>query len=101
MVIDITLSNAKVYDISKVDILLGETFTLNTNGDGSEDITSDHDNVLEITELGPNCKCVAKTVGISTIRWMNQADQVIDKVLITVFTPANDLGLTADAPVSK
>jgi hypothetical protein len=105
MQVDIVLKNAKVYDIGKADILLGESFNLLTNGDGTEDLFSDHDEVLQVNQTGINAVCSALAVGVSKLRWMNAApgtsSGVIKEVIITVFTPANDLGLSADAPVAK
>ena len=102
MKIDITLPNGKFYDIpAKADILLGETFLVTTDGDGTETITSDHDSVLDITEQGTGVKAIAKNVGTSTLRWLNTNDGLIDKITITVYTPATDLGLSADAPTIK
>lgn len=106
MQVDVTFSNAKVYDINRIDVKLGEKFFLTTNGDGSEDLFSDNDPVLDITTNGTQVSLTASKVGMSRLKWINTAGTgVIKDVVITVMDnilpPASDLGLTADSAIPK
>lgn len=106
MQVDLTLSNARVYNIDTIDIKVGEHFFLTTNGDGTEDLFSDNDQVLDIVTSGKGASLTAAEVGTSKLRWMNVAgNAVIKQVTINVMSeilpPASDLNLTSDTPILK
>ena len=106
MQVDVTFSNAKVYDINRIDIKLGEKFTLSTSGDGSEDLFSDNDPVLDLTTNGTNVTGTAAQIGTSKLKWINTAGtgiikDVVINVLSEILPPASDLGLSADSAIPK
>lgn len=105
MQIDIILSNARIYDINKVDIVIAEKFSLIPD-DTTKDIRlfADNDPVLDIVQNKTSIDVVASDIGMSTILLMNPSMQVEKTLYINVvasLTPATNLNISAEPPVLK
>lgn len=105
MNVDVSFSNAKVYNIERFDVVIGQKFSLFT--DSAEPIKwfSDNDPVLAISANGMNADIEATGLGESIIFIMDAAFTVIKKLTIKVVSailePAATLGLSSDPPVDK
>lgn len=98
MKVDIVFAFAKVYDISKVDIELGQKFSL--IGDKGEKGTiwfSSNDKVLDIDVVENTAVVLAASSGSSIILVANSNLVIVKRIDITVNdTKAASLGLTYD-----
>lgn len=109
MKVDVTFSTGKVYNIAPsgigyIDIKTGESFLLETDGDGSEDWFSSNDPVLDITVDGKSGSVKAASGGESIIRIMNSYNQIVVQLNINsknIIQSATDLGLSSDTPQPK
>lgn len=105
MQIDILLSNARVYDIVKADILINEKFSLLSNDSVTETKWfSDNDEVLSMIVNKNNANIVATKEGQSTILIMNNSFEILKTLTIVVkqtLESAVSLNISADSPVSK
>lgn len=81
MVVDVLFKFAKVYDITKLDVVKGESFSLIANLDPTMHWFSDNDPVLEITS---NTDIVAREVGHSTLLILNETFNVVKQIDVTV-----------------
>lgn len=104
MQVDLTLKNARVYDVNRLEILLGEQFTLDTDGTAADQWFSNNDPVLSIlADAGNQALCHADQVGACIIK-IESAEQVVKVLHVEVVTTterAADLGVTAGTPEPK
>jgi hypothetical protein len=84
MNIDVLTSVSKSYNVKKIDILKGQSFTLLT--DAPDDIRwfSDQDNVLNITATGKKANIVAANTGQSQIMFIDSANGLADNFFVNV-----------------
>jgi hypothetical protein len=105
MQVDITFDFAKVYNIEKADIAVGQKFTLNTDYAAASKWYSDNDPVLSLKVSGNSAEVEAKETGTSTILIMNEANGIektlVFKVVDSIQPMAADLGLKAGEPETK
>lgn len=105
MQVDASFQFAKVYDITKIDVVRGQEFTLNTDYSGASKWFSDNDPVLELKVTGNDAKATAIDIGTSTVLIMDLNKTVIKELTISVVDSilpvATSLGLKADMPVLK
>lgn len=104
MQIDIAFDFAKVYNIERADVVVGQSFTLLSDFDNGKWF-SDNDPVLSLRVNGKDADVVANEKGSTTILIMNSVLEV-QKILTinvvdTIVTPASSLGATAGAPILK
>lgn len=82
MKINVVFDFAKVYDVSRIDVVKGQKFSLEADQDGK--IFSDNDPVLDLKQSGLITDIVAAEVGTS-ILWMVGADkQILKELTISV-----------------
>jgi hypothetical protein len=105
MKVDISLSNARVYDISRADIIKGQKFSLLTDAPDGSTWYADNDPVLSLKVNGSSATVSADAVGTSSILIMDSNRSILKELIISVVDAvvplATQLGLTADAPVQK
>lgn len=109
MIVDIILSNARVYNIEKVDIRQGEKFSLLTDAaaDSKHDWFANNDAALSITgnENGSVVDITADEVGPVTLLVLDPNLATIKRITINVLEaivpPAASLGITAGEPENK
>ena len=106
MIVDLSLSNAKIYNIFEVmDIKQGETFLLTTDSVDPVMFFSNNDAVLGLTESDTSVSGTALALGTADILIMNSGLSILKKLVINVVAaivePAKALNPTADTPVSK
>ena len=84
MNIDVLTSVSKSYNVKKIDILKGQSFTLLT--DGPQDIRwfSDNDSVLDITATGNKANILAANTGQSQIMFIDSANGLADNFFVNV-----------------
>ena len=102
---DIKFEFAKVYDIERADVVIGQKFSILTDYEGPTQWFADNDKVLAIDVSGNNAEIEATAEGKSTVLIMNPDLLIIKKITINVVPAildlAVDLGATADEPVNK
>ena len=107
MKVDLSLSNAKIYNIfEEMDIKLGETGLLTTDSDHPVDFYAKSDAVLNIIEADTTASFVAASIGTSVIYIMDRdGDDVVKKLVINVVAaitePATALNVSTEPPVPK
>lgn len=105
MKVDVAFSFAKVYDVSRIDVVKGQKFSLVTDFTGVSKWFSDNDPVLDLKVTDNNADVEATAAGTSTVLIMDQNKAVLKELTIAVVEAlaplATSLGLTADAPVEK
>jgi len=106
MKVDLSLSNAKIYNIFEVmDIKQGETFLLTTDSTVPVMFFSNNDAVLNLVEADTTVSGTASGLGTADILIMDAGLGILKKLVINVVAaivePATALNVTADAPVSK
>lgn len=105
MQVDINFAYAKVYDMHRAEIVLGQKFSLFANFEGEKKWFADNDKVLALGADGNKAEVEATGVGTSVILIMTPQLRVLKKITIIVVDaiaePAKELGVTADAPVPK
>jgi hypothetical protein len=104
MQVDIVLKNAKVYNMDKADILLGESFGLETDGFDDQEWFANNDPVLTITGSGKNVAVKADAIGKSIIQIEDSGFNRMKTITINVvgtLEQAATLGVTADAAEPK
>jgi membrane carboxypeptidase/penicillin-binding protein PbpC len=104
MQVDVVFQFAKVYDITRIDVVKGQKFSLETDSVKPLSWFANNDKVLSLDKEGINAEVTASGVGTSTILLMD-GEQAIKKLTISVIEEilpeATSLGLSADEPVSK
>lgn len=106
MVIDVKFDFAKVYDITKFDVSIGQKFSLLTDDTTSLKWFSDNDPALamDVKDTGI-VEVEATTVGTSIILIMdanfNPLKQLTINVVDKILNPATDLNLSAGTPIDK
>lgn len=105
MQVDISLDNARIYNIEKADIVKGQKFTLNSDYAETSHWFSDEDQVLSIKVTGSTAQVEAKELGKSTILIMNADYDSIKTLTFNVVESiepmATDIGVSAAEPVNK
>lgn len=82
MIVNAVFDFAKAYDIARLDVVIGQKFSLETDTPGK--LFSDNDPVLDLTPKGNNVDVVAAEVGTS-ILWIVGADkQILKELTISV-----------------
>jgi hypothetical protein len=94
--------NVTAYDVEKVDVLVGETFTINLPEETEPvEFFFNNDSVLEITAEGTKAIVKALSGGDCVIK-LERDDDVLKKLYISVYTKqAVDLNPVAGTPVLK
>jgi hypothetical protein len=78
--------NVTAYDVEKVDVLVGETFTINLPEETNPvDFFFNNDSVLDIKAEGTKAIVKALSFGDSVIK-LERNDQVLKKLFISVYT---------------
>lgn len=109
---DITFNNARVYDFTQAEVVLGQEFEVRIEElDPAKGATlrwfSDNDSVLdiEVAPTGMSADFIAKTEGSSTILIMepnkNIAKELRISVLKAILPPADTLEVKASEAVPK
>jgi hypothetical protein len=106
MKVDLSLSNAKIYNIFEVvDIKQGEAFLLTTDSTSPVMFFSNNDPVLSLVEADTTVSGTASGLGTADILIMDQGLTILKKLVINVVAaivePATALNITADAAVPK
>lgn len=105
MQVDIKFTYAKVYNLHRAEVVLGQKFSLVADFEGDNKWFADNDKVLALDADGNKAEVEATGLGTSLILIMNPGFRVLKKITIIVVDaiaePAKDLGVTADAPVPK
>ncbi len=105
MNVDISFDFAKIFNIQKwVHVVKGQKFSLFTDAEGEIKFFTDNDPVLNLSPTGPNVDIEATELGDSTLLILDNNFSVIKEIVFSVVSsinPAEKLGLTADAAVSK
>lgn len=103
--VHVFLKNAKIYNVSILDIVQGEEFTLVTDAPEGTTWFFDNDEVLEMKVSQKDAKVTAMELGKSTILLMLPSRQVIKEISIEVIEkvedPASTLNAKADEPEIK
>lgn len=104
MQVDAVFQFAKVYDVTRMDVVKGQEFELLTDLSQPANVFADNDKVLSIDFQGANGKLKATEAGTSHVLFMD-GRQIIKELTISVIDEivpmAASLGLSADAPVLK
>jgi hypothetical protein len=108
MTANIIFSNAKVYNFAKADVLLGQEFAIEIDGDipGDESESSwfaNNDSVLSVNSANPKLVQVKATnIGDCKMLLMSVGNTVQMELNIHIFSnDAATLNLSAEAPVYK
>lgn len=106
MQVDVIFSNARVYRVKKMDVVLGQKFSLVTNNAAPIRWFFNNDIVLSLTETTNGADVEATSFGESTLLMIDESFNLLGVVIINVVNEigtgkAVDLGLTADEPVTK
>lgn len=104
MRVDVSFDFAKVYNIERFDVVIGQNFTLLSDFDNGKWF-SDNDPVLSLRVNGKDVDAKAVEKGTTTILIMN-TEHVIQKTLTInvvdeILPMAASLGVTAGTPVPK
>lgn len=104
MQVDISFDFAKIYNIEKADIVVGQRFTLLTDYEGGR-YFSENDPVLTLKPMGKDVEGEANEIGTSTILIMDNAYAILKTLTINVVSAiipmATNLGATVDETVIK
>jgi len=106
--LDVSFGNAKIYDVTKFDVKVGEKFTLTlyeTESSPNLKWLWSNDPVLESEQKNNTSDVIAKKVGISELYLLGE-DMKVAKILSInvvedIIEPATNLGLAAESPVMK
>lgn len=103
--VDLTLFNARIFDVNSFQVIVGETFTLNTDITGETRWFSDNDPVLGIKVTGNNAEVQALLEGSCTILIMDAKKNIQKELTINVYmnlpVPADVLEVSAETPIQK
>lgn len=109
--VDITLSNARIYDVKSIEIAKGEKFTLDAivpSGhpiDTIYEVFSNNDGVLNLDVRKNTIKAEAVSEGGSAILLMDSNRQIMKTIVVTVMSSitelASTLEFTPEPPVFK
>lgn len=109
--VDITLSNARIYDVKTIEIAKGEKFILDAIvpddqlPDTIYEVFSNNDGVLNLDVRQNTIEVEAASVGGSAILLMDSNRNIMKTVVITVFETITELATTLelipDPPVFK
>lgn len=104
MQIDIAFEFAKVYNIERADVVMGQNFTLLSDFDNGKWF-SDNDPVLSLRVNGKDADVVANEKGSTTILIMNsvlEVQKILTINVVDAIVPlASDLGIAAGDPIPK
>jgi hypothetical protein len=105
MQVDVSFQFAKVFDITKFEVVLGQKFTLFTDSSTAIDWFADKDSVLALTEGDTWTDVEATALGTSIILIMDSGLNAVKKLTIEVVAaivePAKSLNVSADPAVAK
>lgn len=105
MKVDISFTNAKVYDIlDKVDIVKGEDFILHTDSTTPLEFFANNDPVLTLIQDESDIKGTAESVGSSTIIIMDanlNRLKILHINVVETVEMTSTLGLTVGNPEPK
>lgn len=105
MQVDISLKNARIYNVDKVDIVVGEKFILDTDLTIPSKWFSDNDPVLSLAVGDISVEGTADKVGTSTILIMDENFQILKtlkfNVVEAIVPMASKLVVIPDAPELK
>jgi hypothetical protein len=109
MQIDITLSKARIYDVTRVDVAVGEPFTFNILEAQPEKpywfVDNDPALDIEVSESGMEFTATAKKKGFATILIMSRNFTLLKQLTVNVETEvlpkATKFKVTVGEPVKK
>jgi hypothetical protein len=105
MIVDVTLTNAKFYDVQrKFDIVLNEPFIISTDSKTPLIWATVNDAALEVIEHDTTLEAKATKLGKALVIIYNAGMEVQKQLEINVVADTNqaeDLGATAGTPVPK
>lgn len=106
MKVDVSFFNARVFDVSRIDVITGQIFGLDTDFPGDCLWFSDNDPVLEINvTAGSSATLKALKEGVCTLLLMAPDRKILKEITINVVAqilpPADTLAATTGTPVSK
>jgi hypothetical protein len=105
MQIDISFDFAKVYDIEKFDVVLGQKFSLQSDSTEKLKWFSDNDPVLSIKDSGTNADGEATALGESTILLMDEnlveQKRLTVRVVQAIVQQATELGISSGEDIPK
>lgn len=105
MQVDISFDFAKVYNIEKADVVIGQKFSLFSDATTQTQWFSNNDSVLSLKVIGNNADAEATELGDSIILIMDASfaiqKQLSIRVVDAIVPMATDLGLTASLPIPK
>ena len=103
MQIDVSFDFAKVYNIDNIDVVKGQKFSFQADGEGRW--FSDNDEVISYKVTGKEAQVSADTVGLTTILIMDDTLTTIKTLTVNVIDEivqkAVTLGATSGTPVLK
>lgn len=103
MQIDVSFDFAKVYNIEKVDVVKGQSFSFQADADG--EWFSNNDEVLSLKVIGRDAQATADTIGTTTILILDEAFTILKTLTVNVVSEivqrAVTLGATSGTPVLK
>jgi|GEM_PF-4729672 len=106
MQVDISLSNVKIYNISRVDVVKGQKFKLITDSPDKIEWFSNGDAFLSFVEHDKSADVEATATGRVLVKLFKSDFSGVEKtleinVLDSIQEPAADLGLSASDPELK
>lgn len=103
MQIDVSFDFAKVYNVDTIDVVKGQKFSFQADGDGRW--FSDNDEVISLKVTGKEAQVSADTVGLTTILIMDDTFTTLKTLTVNVVSEivqqAVTLGATSGNPVLK
>lgn len=103
--VDLTLFNARIFDVNSFQVIVGQQFTLSSDITVETKWFSDNDPVLGIKVTGNNAEVEALQEGTCTILIMDAKKNIQKELTITVHTnlpvPADVLEVSAETPIQK
>ena len=102
MKVDLRLSNAEVYDVTRFRVLVGEAFTLVADASGRWFTDNDPALAVRVTPAGDRADVTADAPGDVQIRIFGDGDAEAKRLFVEVYTlEAATLGLRAGEPELK
>jgi len=103
MQVDVSFEFAKVYNIDTIDVVMGQKFSFQADGDGQW--FSNNDEVISLKVTGKEAQVSADTIGSTTILIMDEVFAILKTLTVNVVAEivqqAVTLGATLGTPVLK
>lgn len=104
MQVNAIFSNVKAYDITKIDVVKGQSFSLESDAPDGVRLFSDNDPALAIEVTGNGAKVSADNLGSSELVYVDSNWNRLKVLNITVVAstePATSLNVTAGEAIPK